>query len=70
MVFNTNYKYYSPGKFTEVTAKPGFDLQVELTTDDVKENIRRLFTDAIKKRLMSERRIGCMLSGGIVFRQI
>jgi len=53
------------GKFTEVTAKPGFDLQVELTTDDVKENIRRLFTDAIKKRLMSERRIGCMLSGGL-----
>lgn len=31
----------------------------------IKENIRRLFTDAINKRLMSDRPIGCLLSGGL-----
>ena len=28
-------------------------------------NIRELFTDAVKKRLMSERPVGCLLSGGL-----
>ena len=32
---------------------------------DVDANIRNLLTDAVRKRLMSERRIGCMLSGGL-----
>lgn len=31
----------------------------------MKENIRRLFTAAVEKRLMSDRRIGCLLSGGL-----
>lgn len=33
--------------------------------DDVYENIRELVTDAVRKRLMSDRRIGCLLSGGL-----
>ncbi|XP_027704675.1 asparagine synthetase [glutamine-hydrolyzing] [Vombatus ursinus] len=37
----------------------GFDLQV------VKGNIRLLFDHAVRKRLMTDRRIGCLLSGGL-----
>ncbi|KAL2080531.1 hypothetical protein ACEWY4_024324 [Coilia grayii] len=37
----------------------GFQLET------VKSNIRRLFENAVKKRLMANRRIGCLLSGGL-----
>ncbi|XP_071102468.1 asparagine synthetase [glutamine-hydrolyzing]-like [Haliotis cracherodii] len=33
--------------------------------DDVKKNIRVLFETAVQKRLMADRRIGCLLSGGL-----
>ena len=33
--------------------------------DDVHSNIRLLLKEAVKKRLMSDRRIGCLLSGGL-----
>jgi len=36
-----------------------------LSTEDVHANIRTLLTAAVKKRLMAERRIGCLLSGGL-----
>lgn len=36
----------------------------DLTSDHL-ENIRSLFTMAIRKRLMADRRIGCLLSGGL-----
>jgi asparagine synthase (glutamine-hydrolysing) len=36
-----------------------------LATNDVHANIRTLLTAAIKKRLMADRRIGCLLSGGL-----
>ena len=32
---------------------------------DVKQNIRDLLTMGVKKRLMADRRIGCLLSGGL-----
>jgi asparagine synthase (glutamine-hydrolysing) len=35
------------------------------TEDDICDDIRRLFTDAVVKRLMSERPVGCLLSGGL-----
>jgi len=50
--------------FTDVDTEPVFETAVKLT-EDIKENIRSLFTDAVRKRLMAERRIGCMLSGGL-----
>lgn len=50
--------------FTDVDVKQEFDIPVTLT-DNVKENIRNLLTDAVRKRLMAERRIGCLLSGGL-----
>ncbi|XP_061111460.1 asparagine synthetase [glutamine-hydrolyzing]-like [Conger conger] len=37
----------------------GFDLET------VKSNIRLLFENAVRKRLMAHRRIGCLLSGGL-----
>lgn len=33
--------------------------------DDVLENVKHLLTAAVQKRLMSDRRIGCLLSGGL-----
>jgi len=36
-----------------------------LTEEEVCDNIRRLFTAAVVKRLMSERPVGCLLSGGL-----
>ncbi|XP_066529962.1 asparagine synthetase [glutamine-hydrolyzing]-like isoform X2 [Hoplias malabaricus] len=35
------------------------------TPETVKTNIRVLFENAVRKRLMAHRRIGCMLSGGL-----
>ncbi|XP_075211252.1 asparagine synthetase isoform X2 [Lycorma delicatula] len=37
----------------------------ELKPNDIKANIRTLLTAAVRKRLMAERRIGCLLSGGL-----
>jgi asparagine synthase (glutamine-hydrolysing) len=36
-----------------------------LSSKDVHANIRTLLTAAVKKRLMADRRIGCLLSGGL-----
>ncbi|XP_043469934.1 asparagine synthetase [glutamine-hydrolyzing]-like [Leptopilina heterotoma] len=55
-------QYHKPGD------KPGFTTfipSVDLDSKDVSGNIRKLLTGAVKKRLMSERRIGCFLSGGL-----
>ncbi|XP_072035823.1 asparagine synthetase [glutamine-hydrolyzing]-like [Amphiura filiformis] len=41
------------------------DGHVEPNDECVLANIRLLITEAVKKRLMSTRRIGCMLSGGL-----
>ena len=51
-------------RFTDVDIPPLFDTAVVLT-ENVKENIRNLLVESVKKRLMSERRIGCLLSGGL-----
>lgn len=40
-------------------------LYPELSPTDVYKNIRTLMTGAIKKRLMADRQIGCLLSGGL-----
>ena len=42
-----------------------FNSAASLTADDVHSNIRLLLKEAVKKRLMSDRRIGCLLSGGL-----
>ena len=37
----------------------------ESSIGDIKQNIKNLFTEAVNKRLMSDRPIGCLLSGGL-----
>ncbi|KAK0078664.1 hypothetical protein PV325_002223 [Microctonus aethiopoides] len=54
--------YHKPGD------KPSFDTFIPwnaLSTTDVGDNIRRLLSAAVEKRLMGERQIGCLLSGGL-----
>lgn len=38
---------------------------IDLTSQAHEANIRKLLTMAVKKRLMADRRIGCLLSGGL-----
>lgn len=48
--------------------RPGFKTYVpyeNLIPNDHLSNIRTLLTAAVKKRLMADRRIGCLLSGGL-----
>lgn len=55
-------KYHSPGD------KPSFKTAVpydKLSGSDILGNIKTLFTEACRKRLMADRRIGCLLSGGL-----
>jgi asparagine synthase (glutamine-hydrolysing) len=51
-------KYHVIGNF------PKYDVSVNLT-DVILENIRSALTNAVRMRLMSHRRIGCLLSGGL-----
>ncbi|KAL6261199.1 hypothetical protein P5V15_008724 [Pogonomyrmex californicus] len=54
--------YHKPGD------KPSFHTYVPwdaLTPNDVYTNIRKLLSAAVEKRLMADRRIGCLLSGGL-----
>lgn len=54
--------YHKPGD------KPRFNVFVpweRLSPTDVYANIRTLMTGAIEKRLMADRQIGCLLSGGL-----
>lgn len=51
--------------YTEIGKPPVFETNVVPDSNDVMENIRKLFSEAVRKRLMSDRRIGCLLSGGL-----
>uniref|UniRef100_A0A1A8Q497 Asparagine synthetase [glutamine-hydrolyzing] n=1 Tax=Nothobranchius rachovii TaxID=451742 RepID=A0A1A8Q497_9TELE len=54
---------------TQEPAHAAYDSVEKLPTgvdkETVKSNIRRLFENAVRKRLMAHRRIGCLLSGGL-----
>ena len=51
--------------YTEIGKPPVFETNVKPVSSDVMENIRKLLTEAVQKRLMADRRIGCLLSGGL-----
>ncbi|XP_046397887.1 asparagine synthetase [glutamine-hydrolyzing] [Ischnura elegans] len=55
-------KYYRIGDVPLYKTLVPYD---ELSSSDIYANIRTLLTAAVKKRLMSNRRIGCFLSGGL-----
>jgi asparagine synthase (glutamine-hydrolysing) len=59
-VKNLRVRYSYP-----VASMPGEGGGAEVAEADVCRNIRELFTAAVKKRLMSERPVGCLLSGGL-----
>lgn len=56
--FNKSYKYHNIGEL------PKYKMEIQLT-DDVYENIRNSFRNAVSKRIFGERKIGCLLSGGL-----
>jgi len=51
--------------YTEVGKMPVFQTNVKPDSPDAMENIKKLFSEAVRKRLMADRRIGCLLSGGL-----
>ena len=51
--------------YTYIGKPPEFDTRVQPKSSDVMENIRDMFSEAVRKRLMADRRIGCLLSGGL-----
>ncbi|KAK3599069.1 hypothetical protein CHS0354_024395 [Potamilus streckersoni] len=52
-------------RFHKIGEEPIYKtLEVEIGSD-IKENICNLLSAAVKKRLMADRRIGCLLSGGL-----
>ncbi|XP_024936904.1 asparagine synthetase [glutamine-hydrolyzing] isoform X2 [Cephus cinctus] len=58
----TSVNYHKPGD------KPKFQEYIPwntLSPKDIHGNIRKLLTAAVEKRLMADRRIGCLLSGGL-----
>ncbi|RMZ97401.1 asparagine synthetase [glutamine-hydrolyzing] [Brachionus plicatilis] len=57
-------RYERKFKFHEITQLPAYDVSVKLM-DNVLENIRNALTNSVKMRLMSQRRMGCLLSGGL-----
>jgi asparagine synthase (glutamine-hydrolysing) len=56
--FVKSERFHSIGKF------PKYEVNVNVT-DDIFLNIRSYLVNAVQMRLMSHRRIGCMLSGGL-----
>ena len=60
-----SYWTSSEDKFTDYYH---YDYQINMLENDedkICENIRNLFTEAVKKRLMSDRSVACLLSGGL-----
>ncbi|XP_076270183.1 asparagine synthetase [Rhynchophorus ferrugineus] len=55
-------RYFSPGD--RPTFKPFLPWE-DLSPNKYEENVAKLLTMAVKKRLMADRKIGCLLSGGL-----
>lgn len=58
-VFSRRTAFNRPGQV------PLYKTLVSPEADNIKQNVRALFEAAVRKRLMSDRRIGCLLSGGL-----
>jgi asparagine synthase (glutamine-hydrolysing) len=63
------WKSYDINTYYEKESKRYYEPKYAISTDSDEEiicsNIRNLLTESVKKRLMSERPIGCLLSGGL-----
>lgn len=59
-------KFVRKHKFHVIGRPPKYDVRgVQLIAGDVLANIRNSLTNAVRMRLMSHRRMGCLLSGGL-----
>lgn len=59
-------KFVRKHKFHVIGTVPKYDVRgVQLVPNDVLANIRKSLTNAVRMRLMSHRRMGCLLSGGL-----
>ena len=56
--------YVRAFKFHRIGSQPKYDVSVRLVPE-VYENIKNCLANAVRMRLMSHRRIGCLLSGGL-----
>ncbi|CAF4433114.1 unnamed protein product, partial [Rotaria socialis] len=61
---NEKAEFIKKERFHTIGVFPKYDVNVALT-DDISLNIRSYLTNAVRMRLMSHRRIGSMLSGGL-----
>ena len=59
-----HYFVSDSGKFVEYYHFD-YDIKHDITEDEVLTGIRTLFTEAVEKRLMSDRKVACLLSGGL-----
>jgi asparagine synthase (glutamine-hydrolysing) len=63
------WKSYDINTYCEKESKRYYEPKYAISTDSDEQiicsNIRNLLTESVKKRLMSERPIGCLLSGGL-----
>lgn len=60
--------FVSKTRFHTIGERPQYNPLVpwqDLKNENIHRNIRELFTGAVRKRLMADRRIGCLLSGGL-----
>lgn len=57
-------RYVRTKKFHTIGNAPKYDVSVRLGSD-VYENLRNCLLNAVRMRLMSQRRMGCLLSGGL-----
>jgi len=69
---SSNIKQFPPGNYYELETDTytqyhefSYPIDPEQNTDTIMSNIRSLLVKATEKRLLSERPIGCMLSGGL-----
>jgi asparagine synthase (glutamine-hydrolysing) len=77
---NQRVEFIRKQRFHTIGTFPKYDLNIDLTgqlssnvndrvfsssIDDVSGNIRSYLVNAVQMRLMSHRRVGCMLSGGL-----
>jgi len=61
---NEKAQFVKKERFHSIGSFPKYDVNFT-PTDDVSLNIRSYLVNAVQMRLMSHRRIGCMLSGGL-----
>lgn len=68
MEANNTAKLVYEKRYYEIGSTPRFNLwtpQTSLDGEDVNSSIRMLLSASVEKRLMANRRIGCLLSGGL-----